>query len=230
VTCNQADYAVFEKDAPALIDALASKVPKAQKYAFAPPVKNEGLLAASKVQYVNQGANFLDQGFDYTGQLRVLSQILSRVYLTQKIRVQGGAYGAWAMFNRTGFSLFGSYRDPNLQKTLDVFAGLPAYLKGFEASDREMDRFVIGTIARLDKPLTPSSLGQVALSDYLLGLSYSDRQKERDAVLATRQADIVKLSALVKAVLDKSLLCVYGNEKILKDNKKLFEQLVEVIH
>ena len=229
VTCNQADYAVFEKHAPALIDALSSKASKVQEYVFDAPAKNEGLLAASKVQYVNQGANFIDQGFDYTGQLRVLSQILSRVYLTQNIRVQGGAYGAWAMFTRTGFSLFGSYRDPNLQKTLDVFAGLPAYLKAFEASDREMDRFVIGTIAKLDKPLTPSILGQIALSDYMQGLSYAEHQKERDAVLATRQADIIKLTDLVKAVLDKSLVCVYGNEKILKDNKKLFERLVEVI-
>ena len=54
--------------------------------------------------------------------LRVLSRLLSSKYLHTEIREKGGAYGGGCSANPTSGTIsFYSYRDPNFEKTLDVF-------------------------------------------------------------------------------------------------------------
>jgi presequence protease len=229
VTCSADDYKVFEKNITGLLGRLGDKKLGPQKYDFAQDTKNEGLLSASKVQYVIKGTNFRDLGYEYKGSLDVLRQILSRDYLTQKIRVQGGAYGAWSAFGRSGFSYLASYRDPHLKKTIEIYDNAVDYLKKFEVSEDEMTRYIIGTIARRDQPKTPAQKGRAAISYKLSNVNHADRQKTRDEILATRQADIQALSKMLGDMLKKSVICVYGNEKKLKENEKIFGGLIKVI-
>ena len=99
---------------------------------------------------MGKGANFLKLGYKYTGAMRVLETMLRYDYFWTKIRVQGGAYGCSSIFKRAGDAYFASYRDPHLGRTLDVYAGIPEYLKNFTADEKEMTRFIIGTISGLD--------------------------------------------------------------------------------
>jgi len=228
VTCSAEDFEVFKKNIHSLLDGLPDRQLERQKLALEPKRANEGLLAASKVQYVQKGADFSKLGYVYSGKFSVLRQILSRDYLTQAIRVLGGAYGAWAVFGRDGLGYLASYRDPNLTKTIEAFNGSVNFLKTFKASDREMTRFIIGTIARLDHPKTPAGKGRAAVAYFLRHIKEADRQKERDEVLATRQKDIQNFAKLVEDILKNAAICVYGNEKVLQDNKSLFGSLVKV--
>ena len=63
------------------------------------------------------------------------------------LRVKGGAYGCMSGFKRSGESYFVSYRDPHLKRTLDVYEGIPAYVRDFQADEREMTKYIIGTIS-----------------------------------------------------------------------------------
>ncbi|MBW2699272.1 MAG: insulinase family protein [Deltaproteobacteria bacterium] len=229
VTCSAEDYKVFEAKMPGFLAQLGTRKLEPQKYDFAQDKKNEGLLSASKVQYVVKGANFRDLGHAYSGQLMVLSQILSRDYLTQKIRVEAGAYGAWSAFGRSGLSYLASYRDPHLAKTLKTYDNTIDYLKKFDASETEMTRYIIGTISRRDRPKTASQKGRAAVSLYLHKISQADLQKTRDEILVTRKEDIRSFSKMMEDFLKNSVICVYGNEKKLKEHKKLFDELVKVI-
>ena len=49
--------------------------------------------------------------------------ILSYDYLWQNVRVKGGAYGCMSNFNRIGEGYLISYRDPNLEKTMEIYEG-----------------------------------------------------------------------------------------------------------
>ena len=229
VTCSEEDFAAVEKSLAALVNTFPANPLKVQPLSFEPQTTSEALLSASKVQYVVMGADLRRLGYQYDGRYEILQHVLGSDYLTQEIRIKGGAYGAWASFSRTGSGLLASYRDPNLERTIEVMKNSVHYLENFSASDDEMDRFVIGTIARLDRPKTPSMKGREAIADFLRGIDYQKRQAERDQVLGTRQTDLKQMAEMLKKLLENASLCVYGNQKLLEEKSSLFKLVTNVI-
>ena len=193
-----------------------------------PEVKNEGFLTPSKVQYVVRSGNFRKAGFEYTGALKVLKVIMNYEYLWNQIRVVGGAYGCGAAFGRNGDANFSSYRDPHLRRTVQVYEGIPEFVENFSADEKDMTKYVIGTISDMDMPLPPSVLGRRSLSAWLCGLTYETLQRERDQVLAVTVSDIRALAPLMRAVLDAGCVCALGGEEKLREEKDLFKELKEL--
>ena len=190
--------------------------------------QNEGFKTSSKVQYVARTGNFLDAGFAYTGALQILKVILSYDYLWQNVRVKGGAYGCMSSFNRVGDSYFVSYRDPSLEKTLAVYDGVPEYLRKFEVSERDMNKYVIGTISNMDRPMTPAVKGERSLNLVMNHISEEMLKKERKQVLEATKEDIQALADLVEAVLEQRQICVIGNEEKIEEQKELFAETKEL--
>lgn len=184
--------------------------------------KNEGFKTSSKVQYVARVGNFIDRGVDYDGALQILKVILSYDYLWQNVRVKGGAYGCMSSFNRIGEGYFISYRDPNLEKTIEVYEGIVDYLKNFTVDDRDMNKYVIGTISNIDRPMTPAAKGDRSMNLYMNHVSKEMIQKERMQILEAQQEDIRRLAQVVEAVLAADLLCVIGGEEKIEEQKELF--------
>ncbi len=187
--------------------------------------KNEGFMSSSGVQFVAQSGNYRDAGFEYTGALRILKSILSYDYLWLNLRVKGGAYGCMSGFGKSGESYFVSYRDPHLKSTLQVYQGIPAYLRSFEADEREMTKYIIGTISDMDTPLNPSAKGGRSLSAYMSHMTDEMVQKERDQVVDAQPEDIRALASLVEAVLADESICVVGNAQKCKDDAQVLKEL-----
>ena len=191
---------------------------------------NEGFKTSSQVQYVARAGNFFDAGYEYTGALDVLRIILSYDYLWNNVRVKGGAYGSMCGFSRlNGNGFFTSYRDPNLKETNEIYDKVYDYIKNFEADERDITKYVIGTISGIDTPRTPRTKGSASLTAYLTGITQEDLQKQRDEILQVTQEDIRNLAELVKAVLDNGNICVIGNEKKIEENKDLFLEVKQLI-
>ena len=125
--------------------------------------------------------------------------------------------------------LFTSYRDPNLVETLQVYDEIADYLKNFKASEREMTKYIIGTISTLDTPLTPQMKGSLAAMLYLRGITQEDRQKERDEVLSADEGAIRALAPIIEACMKKDTFCVFGGEEKVKENEKLFSRIVRAM-
>ena len=187
--------------------------------------KNEGFTTAGQVQYVARAGNFAKEGFAYTGLLQIVKVMMNYDYLWQNIRVLGGAYGCMSAFGRGGDTMFVSYRDPKLAKTNEVYDGIPAYLEQFEADEREMTKYIIGTISELDTPLTPSMKGSRSLNAYFCEITEEEVQKERDEILNATCEQIRALASQIRAVLAQQNLCVIGNEDNLKSQSDMFMQL-----
>ena len=132
----------------------------------------EAFIDASQIQYVAKTGDFICEGYEYTGALRLLRIILSYDYLWINVRVKGGAYGCMNTFLRSGESYFVSYRDPNLSDTLDVYDRIPEYIKSFSPDERDMTKYIIGTFSALDTPMNPEAKGSRSLSAYLEGITY----------------------------------------------------------
>lgn len=192
-------------------------------YSFPPESRNEAFLTSGKVQYVAKGGNFKSHGFAYTGALRVMETILRYEYLWKKIRVLGGAYGAFTQFLRDGTAILCSYRDPNLSETIKAYEELPAYLENLTLSDREMTKYVIGTMAADEIQLTPSMKGERAMVHYLSGNTRESRMKIRDEIINCQVEDIRKLAPLVDSVMKDPYICVMGSEDRIQKDKDLFD-------
>jgi len=158
--------------------------------------------------------------------MNVLSQLLSTVYLQNTIRVQGGAYGGFAIMDDTGLLAFASYRDPNLKKTVENYLGASRFLAELTLEERDLRRLIIGTISDWDRPLNPSQKGYVAVRRHLTGDTTVMLQKERDEILSTTLEDLKGFAPLVEKVMAQECLCVVGNEKKIADEKELFKKIL----
>ena len=184
--------------------------------------RNEGFKTSSKVQYVARAGNFIDGGAKYSGALHILKVILSYDYLWQNIRVKGGAYGCMCNFNRIGEGYLISYRDPNLKKTIEVYEGVVDYLKNFTVNARDMDKYIIGTMSNLDRPMNPNAKGMRSMNLYMNHVTEEMIYQERQEVLTAEQEDIRALAEVAEAMLKAEQLCVIGSEEKIEEQKDLF--------
>lgn len=228
-TGEEKDYSTFEDSFKTLYNNLNSDELPIVKYSFDLKALNEGLMTSSDVQYVAKAFNFRELGYKYTGNLQVLKTIVGYDYLWNRVRVQGGAYGAFASFQWGGNTVFTSYRDPNITETLEAYDKAGNFVESFNADEREMTKYIIGTISELDSPLTPAMKGTVADEYYIRHIKQEDIQRERDEILNTKVSDIKSLAPIITEAMQKNYFCVLGNEEKIKANKEIFGNIINVL-
>ena len=228
-SCDAADRAEVRRMAlefAAILPAGSGASGKEAK-ALPLPEKNEAIVTPGKVQYVLAGGDYHKHGYTYSGSMLVLTTMLRYEYLWTKIRVQGGAYGANAVFDRNGVMYFSTYRDPQLKNSLEAFRTLPEWLDNLELTDREMTKYVIGTMSGVDVPLTNSLKVSRAAMQELLAVSDADRQKTRNEILDVTLADVKALAKMIRDVLADNYICVVGGQQAIEENKDEFNKILK---
>ncbi len=211
-------------------DGLCHGPVPAQTYEPKPVKKNEGLMSSSQVQYVCRAGNFTHKGLAYTGALRVLKVMMGYDYLWTQVRVKGGAYGCMCQFGRSGESYFVSYRDPNLEKTIEVYEKAADHIGNFDADEKTMTQYIIGAVSELDMPMTPAAKGMYSLNGYMTHYTFDQVQKERDELLAAQPETIRALADHIRAFMADDCLCVVGNEEKIKKQETLFGETDYLFH
>lgn len=222
VTLDEARYGAF---APLLADFIAglpagSSTPMKfmENLNGLPELpRHEGLVFPAQVNYVGKGANLYDLGYKLNGSIAVINNHLRTGYLLQKIRIQGGAYGAFATFSPTsGVYTYLSYRDPNVVATLGHYDATAEFLRGLELNDDELTRSIIGAIGAIDAYLLPDAKGYTSLTRYLTGETDERLQQFRDEVLATTPADFRNLAGALAAMNDAGDVVVLGSREAIE--------------
>lgn len=208
------------------INSLYSEEVEKETFTFTPELLNEGFKTPSMVQYVARCGNFKEVG-NYTGAFQVFGMALRYDYLWMQVRVLGGAYGCMNNFSRNGNVYFVSYRDPNLDKTMDVYMNVLNYIDNFNPTKEEVTKYIIGAIGVLDTPLSPKDKGERSFTAYLQGVTYEDLKKERHEVLNVSLEDIKALKPLIEKALNDNAICVIGNENKV-DESKLFKKTLNL--
>lgn len=228
-TCGKEGRPAVEREIPALLKALhTEEIPDRTKQPKEACVraKKEGIKTPSAVQYVARAGHIRR----YTGAYRILKVILSYEYLWIQVRVKGGAYGCMSGFGVYGDSYLVSYRDPNLGQTNEVFERTADYVEQFDAGERDMTKYIIGTISELDTPLTPSAEGTRSMSAWLTHTTMEDLQKIRDEILDASPADIRALAGGIRELLEEGSLCAIGNEGKIEKEAELFDEIFSLFH
>ena len=129
-------------------------------------------------------------------------------------------------FSRSGNVYFTSYRDPNLMETYEIYKKAPDYVRNFEANDRDMTKYIIGAISKLDAPLTPSAEGNFSYIADLMELTDEDLQRERDEVLGSTVESIRTLAPYVEAATAGGIICAIGGESRIDAAKDNFKEIL----
>jgi presequence protease len=218
VTVDEAGWAQSESRVAAFLGGLPSAPVEKQTWSPSYSPLCEGMVIPAQVNYVGKGANLYNLGYRFHGSAQVISGYLRTSWLWERVRVQGGAYGAFSMFDRvSGTMTFVSYRDPNLLKTLDNFDRSVDFLRTTDLSDNELTKAIIGAIGHLDAYLLPDAKGLVAMLRYLTGDTEEERQRMREEVLSTRAADFKTFAEVLDQFKNEGIVKVLGSQSAIDE-------------
>ena len=172
----------------------------------------EGLTIPSQINFVGKGANLLEAGYKFHGSALVISNYLRTSWLWERVRMEGGAYGAYCSFDRhSGIWSYVSYRDPNLLKTIENYDRAAEFLSQNPLTEDELTKSIIGTIGDIDVYRLPDAKGYASLVRYLIGDSDETRQCIRDEVLATRPEHFKAFAEILKQLNERAKIVVMGS-------------------
>ncbi|MEY8745983.1 insulinase family protein [Bacillales bacterium AN1005] len=229
-TGDQALFNVFSEFLPRLELNDLTKNHKVQPTEISDTTEeNEAYVISSGVSYVTKGYQYQTLGYEYSGKLKVLKRILDLNYLWNAVRVKGGAYGVGMMISRWGVCSFFSYRDPNVAATFNVYDHAYEHLADFNEDQQTMTKYIIGTIAGQDRPLSDREKGEQSDAYYFSNISFADLEKERREILSTTAEDIQGYAKLLEEIVAQGRSCVIGNKDKINENKEVFDVVTDLI-
>lgn len=230
VTVDQANWSRFQ---PELADFLAS-LPRTdsapRNWQFTPPDLDQGLAIPATVNFVGKGANLYELGYTLDGSYAVITNYLRATWIWEKVRVQGGAYGGYCIFDqRSGLLSFLSYRDPNLVKTLQIYDQTAQFLRELDSSrltEEELTKTIIGAIGDMDAYQLPDAKGYASLARYLAGETDEARQRRREEILSTELGDFHAFGEILEGARQRARVVVLGSEQALQEANAQGQPLV----
>jgi len=200
------------------LEALPAGAVVAEKWAPHKMTDFEAMTIPSRVNYVGKGASLYEMGYRFHGSAHVITRYLRTAWLWERIRVQGGAYGAMCLFDRlSGILTFVSYRDPNLSRTVEAFDQSARYLSDIELNDEELKKSIIGSIGDVDKYRLPDTKGYTSMVRHLCGETDEDRQKMREEILNTGASDFRAFGQVLETVADRGMVKVLGSQGAIQE-------------
>jgi len=189
-------------------------VPEAKKkMAEMTPIADEGFVVPTQVSYVGKGGELYEAGERISGSAAVVSKFVSTGYLWDYVRVIGGAYGGFGSFSPfSGLFTFLSYRDPNLEKTIDVYDECADFLSkaadSLENDPEALATAIIGTMGDMDAAMSASQKGETAFHRWMINESPEQRQRYRDEILNTKPSDFRDFAERLKKMKNPSVAVV----------------------
>jgi len=220
ITVDAETWNSFKPQLESFLAALPVNEVNLPSFGVQPDQRKEGLTIPAQVNYVGKGVNLYELGYTYDGSVEVIRGYLRMAYLWETIRVQGGAYGAYGVFDDTsGVFSFLSYRDPNIAATIGHYDKAGEFLKSLDASrlsDRELTKAIIAAVGDLDAYQLPDAKGYTSMLRYLIGRTDSMRQKMRDQVLSTNGEDFIAFGEVLEKAAHSEAVAVIGSETALE--------------
>ena len=180
-----------------------------------------GYRIPAQVGFAARGYHLNQCGKEFTGSMWLAASILSLDYLWNKVRVQGGAYGAGFQIDRSGNLFSYSFRDPSPEKTIQADLGASAFLKKFAREERHLEKYIISALNELNPLLSPRDKGALADIRILTGYSRAESERIRKEVLLTTPQQLVDCGEWLDRFATEGNVCIVANDSVLKKCKGL---------
>ncbi|QWQ39435.1 insulinase family protein [Gemella sp. zg-570] len=227
-TCSKEDNIIFNEHISNYVNFLKEDaiLANTSKINFEKKEKNysEAFYFNTLVQYVGMG---FDEFENYSGSLLVLRHILNFDYLWNNVRVKGGAYGSGININKFKELSFWSYRDPNFENTLNVYKNTADYIKNLNLNDKELNKYIIGTLNNFNQLMSPIEKSTFSLNHYINNYDYKEFDKIVEEIKSTTLEDLIKLAKIFDSN-NKNYICVLTTKEKATANSELFSKIIEI--
>jgi hypothetical protein len=188
--------------------------------------KAESLIIPSNVGYVAKAISGARFGTVENGYEAVLAHFLRTGYLWERVRMRGGAYGAFVVpYDTEGVFVFSSYRDPNIVETLQAFRESLEYVRKSKIDNDQIKKAIIGTVGKEEKPLDPGEKGFINLRRRLCGVTDELREKRREVILEVNNDSLSFSAQKLLEEFDQGFEVVMSNKKAIFEAGKNLQEL-----
>ena len=160
------------------------------------------------------------------GAIKVAKSILSYEYLWPEIRVKGGSYGAGFVARRHGVALFYSYRDPNPERSVEIFYGAADFLEKFAKEKHDLTKYIIGAVGEYDILLTPRAAASLATANYLSGRDWNADDRLYQDIIKTDSSALTEVANLLKNSMNGSTFAIVANKDALGKISKIKNNII----
>lgn len=145
------------------------------------------------------------------------TQFLSQDFFMPELRLKGNAYGAFANYDSLqGLMTFGTFRDPHIVNTLDIFSQAHDFVKQATWTEEDLKHIIIGTAKNYVAPLRPDGVTALVLARHIQGITDEYRQCNYEQM---KSASVEQIKGLMNELLEfgqaHSVTCVFSNRQRL---------------
>jgi Zn-dependent M16 (insulinase) family peptidase len=229
LTLDESNWKRIQPQVADFVKAIPSAPFVPQRWDRKAASANEGLTIPAQVNYVGKGASLYAQGYEPDGSIHVIGKYIGTTWLWDKVRVQGGAYGGFSVFDQnSGVFTYLSYRDPNVLSTLDNYDNTVKFLRDLDLSESELTKSIIGTIGDFDAYLLPDAKGYQSMMRHLTHYTDDIRQQTRDEVLGASVQDFKQFANVLERVAQNGEVVVLGSAEAINKANAEKGQFLEV--
>ncbi|MEH0020922.1 MAG: insulinase family protein [Desulfobacter sp.] len=184
----------------------------------------EGWYTNTSVSFVGQSFKTVRMTHEDSPGLAVISKLLRSLFLHREIREKGGAYGGFAVYNtEEGIFSFGSYRDPHIKRTLDVYDQACDFIAGGNFSETDVKEAILQVCSDIDKPETPGPAAMKAFYREITKLSDDIRRQFKDALLRLDKKQIQQIAGTYfkRDEAGKGISVISGKPMLEQANREL---------
>ena len=200
--------------------------PEAASFPILEPCR-EGILIPAGVGYAAKGANLSRFGWEFTGQMYVLSNLLTYEHLWNQVRVKGGAYGTGFRADSSGDWLASSYRDPTPGKSLDHFDNCAKVIEAFCREEPSLTRYILGAMADADALLGTADKLRLAEVRYFRGTTQEDVNRRWRELLHCQPQDLLRLCPALEQMAAENNYCIVAGKEQLEGCRDLLDSVIE---
>jgi hypothetical protein len=230
VTLDADNWAIVQPRLTSFLDTMPNAPVTMQEWTHNGIARHEGLSIPAQVNYVGKAANLYELGYELDGSINPIVNFVRTTWLWERVRMQGGAYGGFAVFNaNSGVFAYASYRDPNLLGTLDNYDKTADFLANLDLNDHEITKSIIGSIGDMDRYQLPDAKGFSSMQRYLIGYTDDMRQQIRDEILNTKADDFKRFADTLRRLNANGQVVAMGSAQNLREANETLTPPLEIV-
>jgi hypothetical protein len=164
--------------------------------------------------------------------LLVLANYLRDTFLHRELREKGGAYGGFAQAGIGSATFyFGSYRDPNIVRTYEVYDRAVKWVTGEPIDPEALKEAILGACGDVDPLESPDIKGRREATNRLTGFTREERERFKQRLLAVTADDLRRVASAYLTVAHPVQATVAGPDLVeaaRKERPDLFEVVAPI--